>query len=392
MSRMGCLALGLFLLHVMIADPVIAADSNEANPGQWVSADRSETSAAPIDLNVLAANRRRLRLAATALDVTQAQIQAKVGDLLRLQEASRVQLAAIHVEVRQKRARAAQSVGLQMADALAGPDRRRFALRRVLLATHERAWLEAEDRLLRAGETQTLLRTEQDHVRQLLIQLDDAVGAVAQRHTEFDDAPIAAVARATVGDEVDRHSVAWPISPAGLGAEESVQLPGSNASNANEQAVLVWPATAEANTVAVTLNSPVPPIGAPLGWTSLPWSSRLLDSAIDPESRTEHGVGIRIMPGERIGAPESGTIVFAGPFRAYGLILIIDHGNGYHTLMAGFSRLDVKLGMAVQSGDSLGRLDDASSTAGRLYVEVRHLGVPVDPMPWLAAREDKVRG
>jgi septal ring factor EnvC (AmiA/AmiB activator) len=72
--------------------------------------------------------------------------------------------------------------------------------------------------------------------------------------------------------------------------------------------------------------------------------------------------------------------------------LIIDHGDGYHTLMAGFSHLNIGLGAVVQPGDVVGSLDVASGSAGQLYVEVRHQGVPVDPMPWLTAREDKVRG
>jgi septal ring factor EnvC (AmiA/AmiB activator) len=85
-------------------------------------------------------------------------------------------------------------------------------------------------------------------------------------------------------------------------------------------------------------------------------------------------------------------VVFAGSFRSYGQILIIDHGDDYHTLMAGFSHLDVQEGAIVRAGERIGSTGGVSGVLGRLYVEVRRRGVPVDPMPWLAAREDKVRG
>ncbi|WP_191060543.1 murein hydrolase activator EnvC family protein, partial [Geminicoccus harenae] len=91
-------------------------------------------------------------------------------------------------------------------------------------------------------------------------------------------------------------------------------------------------------------------------------------------------------------APEAGKIVFAGAFRSYGQILIIDHGNGYHTLMAGFARLGVAAGAEVLAGERIGTVGVGPDVPGRLYVELRRKGVPVDPMPWLAAREDKVRG
>jgi septal ring factor EnvC (AmiA/AmiB activator) len=127
------------------------------------------------------------------------------------------------------------------------------------------------------------------------------------------------------------------------------------------------------------------------------WSSLL--ASLDPSAGMMpqahgqvRGITVDVEPGERIAAPAGGTIVFAEEFRTYGLILIIDHGDGYHTLMAGFSHLDVELGASVRPGEVVGSLGGMSGSAGRLYVEVRHRGVPVDPMPWFAAREDKVRG
>jgi septal ring factor EnvC (AmiA/AmiB activator) len=91
-----------------------------------------------------------------------------------------------------------------------------------------------------------------------------------------------------------------------------------------------------------------------------------------------------------VSAPSSGTVAFAAPFKGFGLLLIIDRGDGYHILLSGFSRLDVGRGARVTVGQAVGTIGDGGGAA-RLYVELRRHGSPVDPSAWQALREDKVR-
>ncbi|MEZ5936480.1 MAG: M23 family metallopeptidase [Alphaproteobacteria bacterium] len=101
-------------------------------------------------------------------------------------------------------------------------------------------------------------------------------------------------------------------------------------------------------------------------------------------------IQIAAMPGQPVAAPDDGRVVFAGDFRSYGLLLIIEHGNGYHTLLWGFSWLDVEFGDTVQAGQIIGIVKDGSSP--KLHVELRRNGQPVSPEVWLAASNSGVKG
>jgi len=112
------------------------------------------------------------------------------------------------------------------------------------------------------------------------------------------------------------------------------------------------------------------------------------------------GVTLGAPAGTAVLAPFSGQVVFAGPFRDYGQLLIIEHGEGYHLLLAGLGRIDSALGESVLAGEPIGIVGSSSggSVAGgggassRLYLELRHNGRPIDPMPWLGLSIDKVSG
>lgn len=96
--------------------------------------------------------------------------------------------------------------------------------------------------------------------------------------------------------------------------------------------------------------------------------------------------------GARVVAPAAGTVAFAGPFRGYGLLLIVEHRDGYHSLLAGLERIGVGIGQRVRPGDSLGAMGHRSSGNLSLYMELRKDGRPVNPLPWLAAGKRKVSG
>ena len=80
-------------------------------------------------------------------------------------------------------------------------------------------------------------------------------------------------------------------------------------------------------------------------------------------------------------APRAGRIVFAGPFRSYGQIVIIDHGGGWTTLLTGLSVISVGVGDPIVLGGPIGR---AGGGAPRVTVELRHGQAPVDMTPFLS--------
>ncbi|HTW27668.1 MAG TPA: peptidoglycan DD-metalloendopeptidase family protein [Acetobacteraceae bacterium] len=108
------------------------------------------------------------------------------------------------------------------------------------------------------------------------------------------------------------------------------------------------------------------------------------------------GISYRAAPDARVVAPCRGKVVFAAPFRSYGLLLILDCGGGYHFVLAGLERFDVEVGDAVQVGEPVGVMPgwDPRTSGKRpaLYVELRHDGRPVDPAPWLKTRSPQAQG
>jgi septal ring factor EnvC (AmiA/AmiB activator) len=104
----------------------------------------------------------------------------------------------------------------------------------------------------------------------------------------------------------------------------------------------------------------------------------------------------------QVTAPCDGWVVYAGPFRSYGHLLILDAGDGYHVLLAGMERISVDIGQFVLAGEPVGVMGNASQVAAILetgssqpvlYVEFRKDGTPIDPSPWWATGEgEKARG
>ena len=102
------------------------------------------------------------------------------------------------------------------------------------------------------------------------------------------------------------------------------------------------------------------------------------------------GISFGAPPAARVSAPCGGRVVFAGPFRSYGQLMIVDCGGGYHFVLAGLDRLDVAVGRPVQPGEPVGAMAawDPRTPGARplLYVELRDHGQPVNPAPYLRGR------
>ena len=135
-----------------------------------------------------------------------------------------------------------------------------------------------------------------------------------------------------------------------------------------------------------------------------------------PAGISRRGIDIATRPGAQVVAPYDGKVVFAGPFRAYGQLLIISVGEGYHVLLAGMTRINGLAGQSILAGEPVGimgsssdedspaRQNGAADNGGlgakevssgqhpALYIEFRKDGDPIDPRPWLMMSDKKARG
>jgi len=103
--------------------------------------------------------------------------------------------------------------------------------------------------------------------------------------------------------------------------------------------------------------------------------------------RLHAGVDIAVLGTDRVHAALAGTVVKVGyqdRYAGYGNIVLLRHGNGVATLYAHLARVGVKVGERVDRREPLGRAGCTGSCTGQhLHFEVRILGKPVDPMPYL---------
>lgn len=106
---------------------------------------------------------------------------------------------------------------------------------------------------------------------------------------------------------------------------------------------------------------------------------------------TSKGVSVETRALARVIAPFDGKVAFAGPFRGYGQLLIIDHGEGYHSLLAGLGRIDAMIGQPVLAGEPVAVMSDDGNQPV-LYVEFRRNNQPINPLPWLAERKGTPKG
>lgn len=108
---------------------------------------------------------------------------------------------------------------------------------------------------------------------------------------------------------------------------------------------------------------------------------------IDPRFKTvtlQNGVDIAAPTGAPVRAIAAGRVVHAGWFKGYGNLIIIDHGEGFHSLVAHLGTMQTAMGEEVAAGAVLGTVGDSGSLKGAyLYFEIREHGRPVDPRPWL---------
>ena len=95
---------------------------------------------------------------------------------------------------------------------------------------------------------------------------------------------------------------------------------------------------------------------------------------------TSKGIIVKTRPQAQVVAPFDGNVIFAGPFRGYGNVIIIEHGKGYLSLMAGLDTVDCELGQMLLAGEPIGLMPEEDS---KLYVEIRKDNHPINPLTWI---------
>ncbi len=93
------------------------------------------------------------------------------------------------------------------------------------------------------------------------------------------------------------------------------------------------------------------------------------------------GITIKTRNMAQVIAPFDGSVLFAGPFRGYGNLIIIEHGKGYTSLLAGMDSIDCEVGQMLLAGEPVGLMP--SGEAARLYMEIRKDNHPINPESWL---------
>ncbi|QBL39262.1 peptidase M23 [Stenotrophomonas sp. ASS1] len=132
-------------------------------------------------------------------------------------------------------------------------------------------------------------------------------------------------------------------------------------------------------------SAPAPKVGG-LGW---PLSGNLLAryGGKLPDGRTSSGVLIGAPAGSTVTAVADGTVVFSDWMTGYGMILIVDHGNGYMSLYAHNDTLLKDAGARVSRGDAVAKVGNSGGQGvTALYFELRRGGQPVNPDSWLQRR------
>lgn len=126
----------------------------------------------------------------------------------------------------------------------------------------------------------------------------------------------------------------------------------------------------------------------------LPAAGEILRQFGDPDGTGHEAKGMVIAsaPGSLVTAPADGWVVYAGEFRSYGQMIILNTGDGYHMVLSGMDRVSTGQGKFVLSGEPLAVMGEkrvASATAlaletdrPTLYIEFRKDGKPVDSREW----------
>lgn len=94
-----------------------------------------------------------------------------------------------------------------------------------------------------------------------------------------------------------------------------------------------------------------------------------------------NGIDIKTAAKAQVIAPFDGTVIYAGPFKNFANLVIIDHGEGYTSLLSGLGETDTEVGQSLLAGEPVGTMP--ADTNSKLHMEIRKNNHPVDPNEWI---------
>ena len=298
-------------------------------------------------------------LVGSVVPSVRAETEALVGQL--------TDLAAIEVQIDEERTALAVDLN-RLAD-----DESRLALlqkEKTELAQKSRAAMKQEQ--ARAEE----LARKATSLEDLIGQLEDELASAAK-----------AAEAARKADEARRTAELERLAKAQEALARGEQLPTTDLSKQRAAALDPQTGSTQRTEPAIAFEDSV-------GLLPFPAAGRVVSRFGDGD-----GVGGRrpnlamaVRANATIRSPADGWVVYAGAFRSYGQLLILNTGNDYHIVLSGMNSLDVQTGQFVLSGEPVGKMGlvrvaaatglDLSSAQPVLYVEFRKDGKPIDPDPW----------
>ncbi len=282
---------------------------------------------------------------------------------------------------------------------LASPARPEDALSGLLVLRGLGAELERRAEAIRAGQVEldglgVALASQQADLaglRREQLARDAAVSAQAaqalatQRASEQAADVAAREAAATGARAASLQGAVAAIDAAQQAAAERFRR---EATQAERQRRPVAARTARASAASVSVEAG--PGLAPGGGGAAPVAGRIVQAwGAVTDAGPASGISYAPPPLASVSAPCDGRVDFAGPFRSYGQMLIVDCGHGYRFVLAGLEKLDVAVGQKLARGVALGTMPDfgdASRSRPTLYLQLRHGEQAIDPATFLHAR------
>ncbi len=170
----------------------------------------------------------------------------------------------------------------------------------------------------------------------------------------------------------------------------SKKKPGGDGGGERQRSVDLAPDGAKRAMAQPVAMKPSIPFGNAKGLLPMPVQGKTLlkFGKADQDGMPSKGIHLETRPGAQVISPCDGVVLYTGPFRSYGQLLIINPGGGYHVVIAGMDRIEAQQGQFVLAGEPIAamgaetRTGDTAPKRPTLYVEFRKDQQSIDPEPW----------
>lgn len=252
-----------------------------------------------------------------------------------------------------------------------------FAQRRVeVSAVRANIFARAAAPEFHRSERQALAALHRDRSIELAIQDEQLVLADAEATIDDERAQIVTLA-------AQRRTAAATLATNAIAAEARARQYASEAHTLRQLAARVQRPVRRGSSVAG-------PAIIPVGWHS-PAAGRIIHAfgAREGDGPASQGVVLGTRSAAQVTAPATGEVAYAGLFRSYGKVLILNVEGGYVVVLTGLNTINARVGDTVRVGQPIGEMPSSDTAAPELYVEVRRDGRPIDPGRWLTASADR---